>query len=108
MHNKASYKYILEARAQEKRSYDHLNENKFGAKGAKVLAARSASFSAAPHALDLFAAVVAVFQGAKGSKYDPDDVAEDKGAKADGSGGGGSKAAAKDDDDVWSKEADYY
>jgi len=81
MHNKASYKYIIEDRAQEKRSYDYLNESKFGAKGAK---------------------------GAKGSKYDPDDVAEDKGAKSEGSSGAGSKAAAKYEEEVWSKEADYY
>eukprot|EP00616_Rhizochromulina_sp_CCMP1243_P006894 CAMPEP_0118967060 /NCGR_PEP_ID=MMETSP1173-20130426/4477_1 /TAXON_ID=1034831 /ORGANISM="Rhizochromulina marina cf, Strain CCMP1243" /LENGTH=253 /DNA_ID=CAMNT_0006915957 /DNA_START=209 /DNA_END=970 /DNA_ORIENTATION=+ len=82
MHNKASYEYIVEDRAQEKRSYDYLNESKFGAKGAK---------------------------GAKGSKYDAG-VAEDKGAKSEGAGasGGGSKAAAKYEEDVWSKEADYY
>lgn len=78
MHNKASYKYIVEDRAQEKRSYDSLNADKMSAKGAK---------------------------GAKGSKYDPDDAAEEKGAKSEG---GGSKAASKLDDDVWSKESDYY
>jgi len=78
MHNKASYKYILEDRAQEKRSYDYLNPDKMSAKDAK---------------------------GAKGSKFQPDDVAEEKGAKGEG---GGSKAASKLDDEVWSKESDYY
>lgn len=81
MHNKASYKYIVEDRAQEKRSYDVLNMDKMSAKGAKGAT------------------------GAKGSKYDAD-ASEEKGAKSEGSG---SKAASKmDDDDVWSKESDYY
>jgi hypothetical protein len=83
MHNKASYSYVVEDRAQAKRSYDHLNTDKLSAKGAAEAKA-----------------------AAKGG---PDDVAEAKGAKgtAGGQAGeGGAKAAAKFDD-VWSKESDY-
>lgn len=88
MHNKASYSYIVEDRAQAKRSYDYLNPDKVS--GGK------ASESPA---------------GAKsGAKYsDSPGIAEAKSVA--GSGGGGpadSKAAAKFDDGVWSKEADYY
>mmetsp|Transcript_15482 Transcript_15482/g.32375 ORF Transcript_15482/g.32375 Transcript_15482/m.32375 type:complete len:262 (-) Transcript_15482:327-1112(-) len=82
MHNKASYQYIVEDRAQAKRSYDYLNPEKAAAKGAKEA-------------------------GAKGAKFGTD-VAEAKEAKSTG-GGGGAKAAAKGggEDEGWSKESDY-
>jgi len=92
MHNKASYAYIVEDRAQAKRSYDYLNPDKASSASAKGGAPAGAKAAA------------------KGGAPD-DDVAEAKGgAKAEGgsSGGGQSKAAAKFDDDVWSKETDYY
>mmetsp|Transcript_2291 Transcript_2291/g.2841 ORF Transcript_2291/g.2841 Transcript_2291/m.2841 type:complete len:152 (-) Transcript_2291:225-680(-) len=82
MHNKASYSYIVEDRAQAKRSYDYLNP----AKASKGEA------------------------GDKSAKGGGEGAAEAKGAKGvsgGGGGGGGAKAAAKYDDDVWSKETDY-
>lgn len=82
MHNKASYSYIVEDRAQAKRSYDYLNPAKLDKGGDD-----------------------------KGSKGEVGGAAEAKGAKGvsggGGSGGSGAKAAAKYDDDVWSKETDY-
>lgn len=81
MHNKATYTYIVEDRAQAKRSYDHLNPDKVS----KDVGSPDAKAQA---------------KGGGG------DVAESKGAKG-GGGGGGSKAAAKFDDAVWSKETDY-
>lgn len=78
----ASYSYIVEDRAQAKRSYDYLNPAKM-AKGDE--------------------------QAKSGSKGEVAGAAEAKGAKgvaAEG-GGGGAKAAAKYDDEVWSKETDY-
>ena len=91
MHNKASYSYIVEDRAQAKRSYDYLNPDKVsGGKAGESPA------------------------GAKtGAKYsDSPGIAEAKTGAGGGGGGGGaaadSKAAAKFDDDVWSKETDYY
>ena len=90
-HNKASYSYIVEDRAQAKRSYDYLNPDKVsGGKAGESPA------------------------GAKnGAKYsDSPGIAEAKTGAGGGGGGGGaaadSKAAAKFDDDVWSKETDYY
>lgn len=83
MHNKASYSYIVEDRAQAKRSYDYLNPDKASSKGG----------AATPDA-----------KGSKGAAEDS--PAEAKGGG--GGGGGGAKAAAKFDDDVWSKETDYY
>ena len=77
-----SCRYIVEDRAQAKRSYDYLNPEKAAAKGAKEA-------------------------GAKGAKFGTD-VAEAKEAKSTG-GGGGAKAAAKGggEDEGWSKESDY-
>jgi hypothetical protein len=80
MHNKASYSYIVEDRAQAKRSYDYLNPDK---------ASKDDSGDKA------------------GSKGGGGGAAEAKGAKGVSGGGGGAKAAAKYDDDVWSKETDY-
>jgi hypothetical protein len=90
-HNKASYSYIVEDRAQAKRSYDYLNPDKVAA-GGKT--AESPGEKA----------------GTAGAKYaDSPGVAEAKtcGGCGGGGGGAGSKAAAKYDDDVWSKETDY-
>lgn len=113
-------RYIEEDRAQEKRSYDILNQEKLSAKGAKVRRDAAASPLPPSHFLLLSSSShdlgscrpaaplpAALLQGAKGSKYDADDVAEAKEAK--GEAPAGSKAASKyEDDDVWSKEADYF
>uniref|UniRef100_A0A7S2CN91 GMP phosphodiesterase delta subunit domain-containing protein n=1 Tax=Octactis speculum TaxID=3111310 RepID=A0A7S2CN91_9STRA len=80
MHNKASYKYIQEDRAQAKRSYDVYNPSKMVAGGAKGGAG-----------------------GAKGTKFTEPGGAESKEAKS--SGGAQAKASAKQT--VWSKETDY-
>lgn len=82
MHNKASYQYIVEDRAQAKRSYDYLNPAKAAKDGAKAGAKAGAKFGG--------------------------DMAEAKEAKSSGDGAA-AKAAAKggDDDEVWSKESDY-
>lgn len=90
MHNKASYSYIEEDRAQAKRSYDVLNPEKPSKSGGGGGGGAKAE-----------------------GKYDEGSMAEAKGGAAgdkfaDGEGGG-SKASSKYSDDAgWSKESDYY
>lgn len=88
MHNKASYKYFREDKAQSKKSYEDKFQSK-GAKGAKAGAKAGAKSGA---------------KGAKEDTYledeDEDDEAESKSPTR--------RAGAKAAKDVWSKESDYY
>lgn len=88
MHNKASYKYFREDKAQSKKSY----EDKFQSKGSK--AAKASAKAGA--------------KGAKGAKDDETYLDEDDDDYEPSEAKSSSRAGAKASKDVWSKESDYY
>mmetsp|Transcript_3834 Transcript_3834/g.6492 ORF Transcript_3834/g.6492 Transcript_3834/m.6492 type:complete len:264 (+) Transcript_3834:58-849(+) len=91
MHNKASYKYIREDAAQEKKSY----ADKFGSKGAKGAKTAKAAKKAS-----------AGGSGGDDIYIDTEENADGKGPEAKGSGRG-AKSGAKVAQ-AWSKEEDYF